>query len=1639
MAAAALSAEGENTKEEDDSLELGDRIIVLGGRLDGTRGRVYYLDPDRIRILPDGVSDRLVEIRIIDGDLDPEMGVEDLFIVAKRATPSFVAQIDAQVGYFAETFSETGEPGPTYTIKEINEAADTMVLEGPTEERLELDFEFGIPLDQSFAVLRPREPPTEGGENGATEAENLEAEEGYEAVEFQEEGAEGAEAGAPNAGPGPSKRRREVLEFIDLPPSQRTYSDLLQREDAIHEFMSFLSVNAQKNPRKLRDIRKLVEQFMILRNELISYSDNGEPEGRIPSSFQTVAELLEQIDIPLSRPVLDTKRTIFYQHDPEGNDITEAPEAAITVNYLDTVLKRSNNFIETQLAGASEEGAAAAAAAEGSGAVPAWYLGWESFFKQFLSPWTTHGEEAQEVGFQGDKEFFMAPAPREDQEPEVDGLGGKISHAYMRGVGPRYTRLKSSGPQVKIESGDEAAITNQLLFPLSVQRDLGTTRSGSLAKDIAQSHATMKTVTELVEQLGGVPAVASAGGILSIGVDGNTSGNIPIEEWIRSQPLLIKGLGEAFYDLKNLGLVQKELTVVQQEVLIEKIKDIRAMIRDYIKEERERAGAELANLRLESAPLLQGEALEEFFEVLKTEPALAPRVQELKARLPAYAEADIAIFAGLNAVSSDLLMATLAGVPGPLAKERTRYVRDQFIDALRKAMLREKAKEMSGEEPRPIRCIHTADLEVIQKTPYNEDRMKLMIKFLARYKRSVEDNWVMCSQGKHRLMCYHEALLLQEYAHPREQERIHKELLLTFSGGVFHGRYMCKNCGQPIADIDFDTGMEFDDEGRPMAGRGGLASDEGGSSVEAIERALADAEEVEELNFETDMQTKIYRAAKDIFQAVGIYADRADYMRVVQRVDAFMQQQPSQVEYSRAVQAKIAAKKMKASDSIEYHYWSASLIVCATAVHVLIEIQTHAPDYIPRYRVPGCVASFSGYPFGSEKDMSAMQYITCGVSGIKRDYAPWNEALFGLISSEKKRQEDILGGMTKVVGEAVKSAAVQQLFVGKRAFIEKVYGAAAVDGERLPENIPPGFRPVPYAVTDEEAAAAAAAAPVVAAGAVPAEAVRAWIQTGHKLARQNGVFVQGSPFSDTSCCFKAIDAPRGFWGEAAGLPELPARARPTGQQGSQTMVHFKPRRLAHVLANPPEELFYRVFLKVCYTGPRVGLPHEIGYTHKCVHCGFVFPEDPYTPNPGPPISADAATGKAMMKEWQAEIDSIVGRGKAALEAQRVTVTRATFEEVLDASHRAYRVEQEERTVPLAGMKILQKLLAFKVPLFAEWRTVMSDTLIRVNALTAGADQLDVANAYGPLSEVMVDKFAEIQRRLGPAQSRVLKTVVEQSPAEVAETLRSYMLMPITRLLVGFRPESLFIQSSYELPSLTRDPLQKIMASHFAYLGLIRRHVKGGMAIKLKWLQVVLQELLPVLQDELREDLIPGGAVGLPFLVGAMVIGALEEFSNPTIIPIDMAAAAGLADGASPVEVSPKIAANVLDALLSRVAVEGVNYTAEEIKKIVAKGAEDEKLTFISQFARLTPEEKKVALRIKRLGLKEWALGGTKAVRTLDPRILERERARREEMGIAETLDDSSYARLAGVFGEDAYGGGGGDGGEAGYDVGEAYD
>ena len=143
-------------------------------------------------------------------------------------------------------------------------------------------------------------------------------------------------------------------------------------------------------------------------------------------------------------------------------------------------------------------------------------------------------------------------------------------------------------------------------------------------------------------------------------------------------------------------------------------------------------------------------------------------------------------------------------------------VRDQFLEALKEALAKALKALNAGDEPDINNCPHVKDYNEIKKIKDSTQQMKLFAKLLTKYRGSREENWVNCAAcGKH-LVCYHEILLLKEYLHPKEKSEIHKELLLTFSGGAFQGKFICKNCGQPISDFDYDTSIEYADDGTPI-------------------------------------------------------------------------------------------------------------------------------------------------------------------------------------------------------------------------------------------------------------------------------------------------------------------------------------------------------------------------------------------------------------------------------------------------------------------------------------------------------------------------------------------------------------------------------------------------------------------------------------------------------------------------------------------------------------------------------------------------------------------------------------------------------------------------------------------------------
>jgi len=1080
-----------------------------------------------------------------------------------------------------------------------------------------------------------------------------------------------------------------------------------------------------------------------------------------------------------------------------------------------------------------------------------------------------------------------------------------------------------------------------------------------------------------MERLDGIPDQATTGGIISVSTggteDGNTNGSIPLEDWLANQPLYPLGLADAIIELSSYGFTNQELSIQQQEVLVAKIDGYRGLLMLYITELRDAMVKVQSQQKTEENPFLQGAAYETLFKTLEGEPLLSAIMKGLQAAMPLYRRSDIAMVAGITQTSADLFLTTMAQVPGPLGLERNRKVRDQYLQALTNALMIKSENALAIFLPEPNTCPHVKDLVLIRKQKDVPIQMQLFAKFLTRYENTRKDNWVNCSKCSEHLVCYHEILLLKEYLYPREKDTLHKELLLAFSGGQFHGKYICKNCGQPISELEFDTNMEFTDDGAPVSGRAVL--DTGDASLkDVLDEILGPAAGAEEeLEFDTPRQKITYVAARKLFDTIGIHAKDDAYRRIIQRVESELVKLPNQKEY--AILSK--GKRM-----IDYDVAINRTLVGALAANCLLEIQTDVPGYVLRYKLPGCRAGFSGYPVGNEKDRTGIEYIACAVSAIRENAVPWNMTGFQNETNEKKRLDAIQPIINSRIISALTDANVKQQISVKHAFLQKVYGTV-IHSEQLPERIPDGFRPYPYVVSGAEAVAA----PVVAEAATPRERIRGWVAAAHQLSKENGDYVKGSPLSDATCCTASIKEPGKFW-KGKVLPALPLKDPPRGPIDSHLTVHFKPRAVPVLEGTVPPDILYKIFLKVCYDGPRKGLPHEPGYTNICAHCNFVFPENPYEPRPFPPISADS------MKTYREEIEAIVLKGKVALDTQGIAVNPKTFESILDSTHRAFHVDPPVQKRPVAGMALFEMLRAIQPEPFEGWSKMLIRTMGELAKLTPNSSPLDVATAYGELSNFAAETIETFEKRIGADAARTLKITLEDASA--VESIRTYFLIPFQRLVTGFHTETLRIQKGSELGQGTEEDINGNLKQHVGFLSVLVRSAKDTTLEKIKWARSRLADAIVVLQNHIRGAYIPGGGAGLPFLVTALLGGILAEFIDSNFTPPGTIGGTNAIDSRGPVQ--------ILDVCVQKLQKEGLKFTDEQIKELISRRDELEKLSFIRRFEGLTPQEKSVAKMNKKLGLKEWAVGGTKAIYAYNPEQYEIERGQRADMGFKELVD-----------------------------------
>jgi len=1597
-----------------EELELGDYIVILGGSLNKTKGKIYQFSADRFAIQPVGATDRLIRIPLIDGMPDPDLGIVEIKLLKKAAAPGFVHLVDLRAGQMVETFSESGqgpERGPNFKVVSVNEDADSAVFEDEAGGQIDIVFGFtGIPRDLGYEVIRTREPTPVAQ---MAEVETEEEGQPRTSLDIAIDDEDVAEYGeVPTAAEDQAEKPTFIVgEEIELPAMDeieevgsafRVYQDVFQRSEMLGQLIRNLPPAQQRNPVKLQEIRRSVELMMLMRNDVVHYGITGEPLGKAKAtSMGTLAELITRPDVTLMRKVANVSKVLYLDHTAEhylsisqgksGKDpLAGSIEEGLYVEYGDEIISQAATLLKQSGMGAGE--------GEVIG-MPKFFIDMEEYRKKIQAPYriTAFGSMPK-----SDEEVFRLEIPGKDNEEAnlnvLANYPGKLSKAppitnppvviqhpfgLARMLKPRITRFTTGEEYRIVETGENPSFNTVVVFPKSTIRDLGPIRSGILAQDISLGMTEPRIMDDILTNVEDISDQPTSDGILLLGVGGGTVGNILVKDWLDTLDMNISGTGDTLVALRGYGSLSVEWNADQMAVIQKKVEQRLAAIRIFLIKQREENKTLLSNLKFEPMPLLSSENAARLLARIDSEPILQKVVEEVKSYMGELADTDVYWFTYVVLAYPDLLLATLGQQPETLTKERLRNVREQYNNALSLGYRIKQKLLTAGEIPVENTCPHVVELEKVRKLdhkfseePRDTTKMKSLLQLLNRFRGKVEDDWVWCNRCDKHLLCGHELLQIQEFLRPKEKDALHKELILKFSGGQFSGRFICRVCGQGIQELDFDTNIEFDDAGRPMMGRSVMV-DQDAIEEEEIDALLSGpaAEEERGLQFESDELTQAYKTVKKICSLVGISPDDSEYNKMVADLNNYTSGLASRASYA------AAAKGKKAQD---YDIWYSIRYVSAAAAVVLLNIQTHIPDYIVYYTTAECKEGFFGYPLESEEKQAGIVCISTVIAGINDNEFPWNLTTLQKQGNLQKRKEAILPFVKNQIDAFIKFPSVQNSLKKKKDYRINLYGTS--EGIKR-DNISGGFRPVPYIVEKEDAAKEA----LVVAAASPEKQATAWIRLAHGIAKENAALNPDSPYSETTSCLHALNTTSPCWDS---LPKLEARVTGLTTRSGTLSTTFYTEKQKALEGKLDSKDYYRLFVKVCYQGDKKGLPHELGLGLVCRNCDLSFEENPSLMRIDPTTEKEEGNAKKREEIDRKKTDEMELKTKTYLESQGIPINEESFNDLLMVSRQKEAVSVD--AVPYMPKRADIFDWVIQYPPIDNWEALISRTQVALSEIESGQplSKIQIATAAEDLVRSISEKEDFVRGRLGPQVYGYLQSIMARTPRECGEAISTYLLVPFQRWVTGVDVSQYKILGYYEISQQTADDiLLKGMGAHLQILGSGEELV-GIAKLKVKDLVRDLSVACKHIFPYIRTLLTPGGKEMVQYIIRAYVIGALHTFIDPHQIP------SAPSEEASGVP-NMKLLYKALGQALTKYAVGSKIPSEEEIRIGLSQRAEKEKQVKMSKFEHMTREERRVELVLKGLGMGEWAIGGSKAIRQYDEDRYEVERAERAAAGITD--------------------------------------
>lgn len=250
---------------------------------------------------------------------------------------------------------------------------------------------------------------------------------------------------------------------------------------------------------------------------------------------------------------------------------------------------------------------------------------------------------------------------------------------------------------------------------------------------------------------------------------------------------------------------------------------------------------------------------------------------------------------------------------------------------------------------------------------------------ISETEENVEDRfWLYCIKTGIKMLPIFKFELASAFIKGSDVYRMVLEDLKSHIGKLSDdGDWWCdKYSGWPICPVDFDIEEGYD-EGFKVSTRAILEEDAGNKIMSQLK---------EQVKYDTPETRMISNIVNSISVAMGINIETQKEFIINCVITTMQNTLIPESDYKEKIKESAARGKKIASYKDLYN----GTILYYTLGMFLISTQTAIPSIKTRKTHPGCVRSFTGFPFEGTGDESSLMYLACIAYDIRESGEPWN-------------------------------------------------------------------------------------------------------------------------------------------------------------------------------------------------------------------------------------------------------------------------------------------------------------------------------------------------------------------------------------------------------------------------------------------------------------------------------------------------------------------------------------------------------------------------------------------------------------------------------------------------------------------------